>query len=77
MKGNPKICPKPCPSVSFDVNTVEIPCTEIDETITHAKEIQPVELQEISEVESMAISESDIDPFETMYVKWMKKVLIE
>ena len=31
------------------------------------KEIQPVELEKVSEVESMATSESNIDPFETMY----------
>ena len=31
------------------------------------KEIQPVELEKVSEVESITISESNIDPFETMY----------
>ena len=31
------------------------------------KEIQPVELEKVSEVESMTTSESNIDPFETMY----------
>ena len=40
---------------------------KIDETITNMKEIQPVELEKVSEVESMTISESNIDPFETMY----------
>ena len=40
---------------------------KIDETITNMKEIQPVELEKVSEVESITISESNIDPFETMY----------
>ena len=31
------------------------------------KEIQPVELEKVSEVESVTISKSNIDPFETMY----------
>ena len=66
VKGNPKICPKPCSSVSFNVNPIEIPCSQTDETITHKEEIQLVESQEISEVESN-LNESDIDPFETMY----------
>ena len=67
--GNPKICPKPCPSVSFDLNPVEIPGllqSQINETITYNEQIQPVELEKISEVESNA-SEADIDPFTTMY----------
>ena len=67
--GNPNICPKPCSSVSFDLNLVEIPDlsqSQINETITYNEQIQPVELEEISEVESNA-SESDIDPFTTMY----------
>ena len=67
--GTPKICPKPCLSVSFDLNPVEIsdlPQLYVNETITHNKQIQPVELENISEVESNE-SESDIDPFTTMY----------
>ena len=58
--------PKPCSSVSFNVNPIEISCSQTDETITHKEEIQLVESQEISEVESN-LSVSDIDPFETMY----------
>ena len=50
-----------------DSHVVEIPSCKIDETVTHTKEIQPVELQEVSEVESITIGKSDIDPFETMY----------
>ena len=41
------------------------------------KEIQPVELEKVSEVESVTISESNIDPFETMYGEWMKRAFIE
>ena len=68
--GIPKICPKPCPSVSFDLNPVEIPDlsqSQINETITYSEQIQPVELEDISEVESNNASESDIDHFTTMY----------
>ena len=50
-----------------DSHVVEISSCKIDETVTHTKEIQPVELQEVSEVESITIGKSDIDPFETMY----------
>ena len=53
--------------MSFDVNTIEIPYSKVDETFTCNEEIQLVESQEISEVESEVISKSDIDPFETMY----------
>ena len=71
VRGNPTICPKPCPSVSFDLNLVEIPDlsqSKPNETITHNEQIQPLELEEIiSEVESNSSSESDIDPFTTMY----------
>ena len=54
----------------FNLNLVEIPDlsqSQINEAITYNELIQPVELEEISEVESNA-SESDIDPFTTMYV---------
>ena len=40
---------------------------QTNETITHNEQIQPVELEKISEVESNTSSESDIDPFTTMY----------
>ena len=67
--GTPKICPKPCPSVYFDLNPVEIfdflPLNE-NVIITHNEQAQPVELENISEVESTE-GESDIDPFTTMY----------
>ena len=43
---------KPYPSVSFDVNPIEIPYVQNDETITCNKQIQLVESQELSEAES-------------------------
>ena len=46
---------------------VENSSCKINETVTHTKEIQPVELQEVSEAESITNSKSDVDPFETMY----------
>ena len=67
--GTPKICPKPCPYGSFNLNPFEISDlsqSQTNETITHNEYIQPVELENISEVESND-SESDIDSFTTMY----------
>ena len=65
--GNPKICPKPCPSVSYNVNPIEVFGSQIDETITCNEKIQPMESQGILEVESNKLKESDIDLFETDY----------
>ena len=48
IEGTPKICPKPYPSVSFDLNLVEISNLSqlyVNETITHNEQIQPVELK--------------------------------
>ena len=72
IKGNPKLCPKPCPSVSFCLNPIEIPCSshkdEEEDGISSCKEqTQPVKSLSTSEVESENLSESDVDPFETMY----------
>ena len=53
----------------FYLNPVEISDlsqSQTNETITHNQQIQHVELEKISEVES-SDSESDIDPFTTMY----------
>ena len=67
--GTPKKCAKPCPSVSFDLNPIEI----IDalqfgenEMITYTDQLQPVELDNFPGVK-LIDSESDIDPFTTMY----------
>ena len=65
--GNPEICPKPCPSVSYNVNPIETFRFQIDETITCKERVQPVESQEILEVESNKTNVSDIDPFESDY----------
>ena len=72
IKGNPKLCPKPCPSVPFCLNPIEIPFSsykdeEEDGIFSCEKQTQPVESLSTSEVESDNLSESDIDPFETMY----------
>ena len=67
IEGHPKRCPKPCPSVSFNENPIVISYSETDETI---ERIQLVKSQEISEVESKDLIESDIDLveiFKTMY----------
>ena len=72
IEGNPKICPKTCPSVSFCVNPIEIPFLsdkgeEEDGIFSCEEQTQLVESLSNSEVESDNLSESDIDPFETMY----------
>ena len=67
--GTHKICPKPCPSVSFDLNPIEITDASQfgeNETVTYTEEMQPVELENLPEV-GLIDSESDIDPFTTMY----------
>ena len=69
IRGTPEKCPKPCPSVSFDLNLIEI--TDASqfgekEMITYTDQMQPVELENFPEVESIE-SESDIDPFTTIY----------
>ena len=50
-----------------DSHDVENSKCKIDETITNMKKIQLVELEKVSEVEFITISESNIDPFKTMY----------
>ena len=52
------------PDDSHDVENLKC---QMNETNKNLKEIQHVELGEVSEVESITISESDIDPFATMY----------
>ena len=69
IRGTPEKCPKPCPSVSFDLKPIEI--TNVsqfgeNETITYTDRMQPVEIENFPKVESID-SESDIDPFTTMY----------
>ena len=67
--GTPEKCPKPCPSVSFDLNPIEITDASYfgeNEMITHIDQMQPVEKEDLPEVESYD-GESNIDPFTTMY----------
>ena len=66
------MCSKPCPSVSFCVNPIEIPLSsdkgeEEDGIFSCEEQTQPVESLSNSEVESDNLSGSDIDPHETMY----------
>ena len=70
VKGNPNLCPKPCPSVSFSLNPIEIPCSshkEEDGISSFEEQTQPMKSLGTLDVESDNLSESDIDPFETMY----------
>ena len=67
IRGNPKICPKPCPSVFYNVNPIETFGSQIDVTIPCKEKVQPVESQEILEVESNKLKMPDIDPFGNDY----------
>ena len=70
IRGNPKRCPKPCPSVSFYDNPIVNLYSETDETIACKEKIQLVKSQENTKVESKDLIESDIDLveiFKTMY----------
>ena len=49
------------------MNPIKISYSQTDETMACNENIQLVESQGISEVESDNLIESDIDPFETMY----------
>ena len=74
IEGNPNLCPKPCPSVSFCLNPIEIPFSsykdeEEDGIFSCEEQTQPVKSLSTSEVEFENLSESDIDLFETMYVE--------
>ena len=83
IEGNPKICPKPCPSVSFCLKPVKIEETvskdSFVETETksfrdgntfYCSEQEQTQLGESfsnSEVEFDNLSESDIGPFAILY----------
>ena len=91
IKGNPKICPKPCPAFSFCLKPVKIEETVSKDSFVETEtesfqnenkfsctEQEQTQLGEsfISpEVESDNLSESDIGPFEILY--WMKIVFIK
>ena len=70
VRGNPKRCPKPCPSVTFNDKPRVNLYSETDEIIACKEKIQPVKLKENTKVESKDLIESDIDLveiFKTMY----------
>ena len=70
VRGNPKRCPKPCPSVYFNYKPSVNLYSETDETIACKEKIQPVKLKENTKVESKDLIGSDIDLvdiFKTMY----------
>ena len=65
--GNPEICPKPCPSVFYNVNPIETFGFQTDKTISCNEKVHPVKSQDILEFESNRLKESDVDPFESDY----------
>ena len=71
--GNPKRCPKPCPSVSFkDKPSVHL-YSETDEIIACKEKIQLIKSKENTKVESKDLIESDIDLVEIKLKLCMKK----
>ena len=83
IKGNPKICPKPCPSVSFCLKLDTIEETDLEDSIVETEtesfqnentfscseqeQTQLGELFSSPEVESDNLSELDIGPFDILY----------
>ena len=70
VRENPKRCPKPCPSVSFNDKPSVNLYLETDEIIACKEKIQSVKSKENTKVESKDLIESDIDLveiFKTMY----------
>ena len=68
--GNPKRCPKPCPSVNFNDKPSVYLYSETDEIIPCKEKIQLVKSKENAKVESKDLIESDIDLveiFKTIY----------
>ena len=68
--GNPKRCPKPCPSVNYNDKPSVHLYSETGDTIACKEKIHPVKLKENTKVESKDLIESDIDLveiFKTMY----------
>ena len=70
IRGNPKRCPEPCPSVTFNDKPRVNLYSETDEIIACKEKIQLVKSKEKAKVESKDLIESDIDLveiFKTMY----------
>ena len=85
IEGNPKICPKPCPSVSFCLKLDTIEETDLEDSLVETEtesfqnentfscseqeQTQLGELFSSPKVESDNLSESDIGPFDILYGK--------
>ena len=85
IEGNPKICPKPCPSVPFCLKLDKIEETDLEDSFVETEtesfqnentfscseqeQTQLGELFSSPEVESDNLSESDIRPFDILYGK--------
>ena len=83
IEGNPKICPKPFPSVSFCLKLDKIEETDLEDSLVETEtesfqnentfscseqeQTQLGELFSSPEVESDNLSESDIGPFDILY----------
>ena len=81
IEGNPKICPKPCPSVSFSLKLDKIEETDLEDSFVETESFQNEKTFSCSEqeqtqlgesysspeVESDHLSESDIGPFDILY----------
>ena len=83
IKGNPKVCPKPCPSVSFCLKLDQIEETDLEDSFVETEtesfqnentfscskqeQTQLGESFSSPEVESDNLSESDIGPFDILY----------
>ena len=64
--GNPEICPKLCPSVSYNVNPIEFLVLKLMKQLPAMKRFNLLN-HKILDVESNKLNESDIDPFEIDY----------
>ena len=72
IRGNPKRCPKPCLSVTFNDKPRVKLYSETDEIIACKEKIQLVKSKENTKVESKDLIESDIDLveiFKTVYAE--------
>ena len=61
VRGNPKRCPKPCPSENFNDKPSVYLYSETDDTNACKEKVQLVKPKENTKVESKDLIESDID----------------
>ena len=73
IRGNPRRCPKPCPSVVFNDKPSVNSCSETDETIACNEKIQPVKSKENTKVESKDLIESDVDLVDNLKTMYEEK----